>query len=61
MQTTLSPFENVKEDARQWLHAVVDFLYGTPARTRRTLFVLLGSLIAVKVFEAMVIVPYCPV
>ena len=54
--------ENIAEEANIGVfHKVVDFLYGTRARTNRTIIVIFASIIAVYMLESMAAAPYCSV
>jgi len=59
--TTIDPIDNATEEAKSLFHKAVDFLYGTKARTNRTLLVLMASVIGIKILDSMFAVPYCSV
>lgn len=59
--TTLHSTENFAETAKQFYHKAVDYLYGTPARTNRTLLFIMAAVVSAKLLETMVVVPYCGV
>lgn len=53
--------ENIELGLKQAFYKVVDFLYGTRARTNRTIMAVFASVIGAKLLESMAVVPYCGV
>ncbi|MDG1287678.1 MAG: hypothetical protein P8P30_08985 [Rickettsiales bacterium] len=59
--TTYNSIDNAAQEAKVLFYKAIDFLYGTPARTNRTLVVVMASVIGIKILDVLMVVPYCSV